>query len=61
MLRPFVFLIHRSAWNRSSPKFISRIVHRMPAREREDGFCGPSSHQNGDYMLWWCIKIRGLE
>jgi hypothetical protein len=30
-----LLLIHRSAWNRNSPKFISKILH-SPARTRFD-------------------------
>ena len=48
----------RKAYSRKS---ICRIVHRTPFQSREDGFCGPSSHPVGNYMLWWCIKIRGRE
>jgi hypothetical protein len=54
-------LIHRSAWKVNSAKFVSRIVDRTPPEGREDGFCGPSRHEGGHYMLWWRIKIRAGE
>jgi hypothetical protein len=31
-------LIHRSAWNRNSRKFVSRILHRTPSESLKDGF-----------------------
>jgi len=42
-------------------KFVCRIVHRSSSEGREDGFRGPSGRASGDYMLWWCIKIRNGE
>jgi hypothetical protein len=53
--------IQRSAWKGYSPKFASKIVHRTPPESREDGFWGTSRHARGNYMLWWCIKIREYE
>jgi hypothetical protein len=31
-------LIHPSAWNRNSRKFVCRILHRSPPEEGDDGF-----------------------
>jgi hypothetical protein len=44
-----------------SGKFASRILHRSSFEGRERGLFGPYRHARGDYMLWWCIKIRGNE
>jgi hypothetical protein len=54
-------LIRRSAWKGGSLKFICRILHRTTSEDPENGFFGPSRHAGGDYMLWWCIKIRASE
>src|SRR5215208_8026365 len=45
----------------NSAKFACRIVHRTPSKSYEDGLRGHSRREGGDYMLWWCIKIRGYE
>jgi hypothetical protein len=51
--------IHPSAWKGYSQKFARRILHRKPPWGRKEGFCGFSPYESGNYMLWWCIKIRG--
>jgi hypothetical protein len=53
--------IQRSAWKGNSAKFACRIVHKTPHQSCEDGFFGYLRRAGEDYMLWWCIKIRGRE
>ena len=55
------WLIHWGAWKVNSRKFICRIVHRTPSPRRENTFLGHSGSLGGNYMLLWCIKIRGRE
>jgi len=43
----------------NSAKFTCRIVHRKPHDNYEDGFWDATRHASGNYVLWWCIKIRG--
>ena len=37
-----VGVIHRSAWNRNSPKFVSKILNIPPYRAGAKGFATPS-------------------
>jgi hypothetical protein len=58
---PALALIHPSAWNMNSPKFIYRIVHRSPSQRREDGFQRARRRRRGDYILCMRIIMRGGE
>jgi hypothetical protein len=49
----------RGKWN--SQKFICTIVHTTPSQRRENAFRGQPRRVGADYMLWWCMKIRGRE
>src|SRR5215208_6986051 len=53
---PLLTLIHPSSWNRNSPKFRCRIVHRSPSERHEDGFQGPSRRGAEVYILWPCPR-----
>jgi hypothetical protein len=56
-----VVLIHPSAWNRNSRKFVSRILHSpIPIQAEKYRFPGRAPNRKS-YMLWRCIKMQQSE
>jgi hypothetical protein len=57
---PHCALIHLSAWNRNSQKFISRIVHNPTPIRAENGLFPARVRNPKPYMLCRCISMSSV-